>query len=68
MKNFNTPLAASGNLTTGTKILYLHTLVRGEALCQFDSLPADAEGAKPLNVEAIILGLSSYFPPVNLLF
>ena len=34
-------------------------------MCQFDSLPADAEGANPLNVETIILGLGSYLFPVN---
>ena len=59
------PLATSGNLTTGAKVIYLHTLVRGESLFQFDSLPADTGGANPLNVETVILGLGSHFFPVN---
>ena len=54
MQNFNMTLAVSGTLVTGAKIQYLHTLVRGEALRQFDSLSADVEGANPLNVETII--------------
>ena len=49
------------------KVQYSHTLVRGEALHQFESLSADAESTKPLAVEAIILGLGSYFSRVNLL-
>ena len=54
-------LAASGTLETGAKIKYLCTIVRGESLRHFDSLSADVEGTKPLNVEDIILRLASYF-------
>ena len=41
-----------------TKVQYLCTLVIGEALRQFDLIHADVEGANPLTVEAIILGLA----------
>ena len=60
-------LMASGTLETGAKVQYLRTLVRGEALHQFDSLYADVEITEPLTVEYIIKGLALYFPPVNFL-
>ena len=52
--NFNMTLVASRALEAGATVQYLCTLVRGEALRQFDSLSADVEGANPLNVETII--------------
>ena len=65
MRNFNITLAASGTLEDGAKIQYLRTLVRGEALRKFDLFTDDMEGMNPLTVETIILGLYSYFFPVN---
>ena len=67
VQNFNVNLAASGTLATGTKIQYLCTLVREEVLRQFDSFSTDTEGMNTLTVETIILGLASYFFPVNYL-
>ena len=58
-------ILGSGLLATGAKNKYLCTIVCGEALRQFDSLCADVEGSNPLTVETIILGLASYFFPVN---
>ena len=49
-------IAASGALATGEKIRYLCTLVRGEALSQFDLLSSDVAGTDPLTVETILLG------------
>ena len=66
-RNFNTTLVVSGTLEAGVKCQYLCTLVRGEALRQFDSLSVDVEGTETLNVDYIIRCLSQYFPPVNLL-
>ena len=40
VQKFNTTLVESGTLATGAKIQHIHTLVHGEALCQFDSLSA----------------------------
>ena len=55
--NFNMTLEASGTLKPGAKIQYLRTLVRGEALRQFDMFYAEVEGATQLTLENIILGL-----------
>ena len=49
--NFNTTLATSGMMDTGAKIQYLHMLVRGEVLGQFDSLSDNVESSETLNVE-----------------
>ena len=65
VQNFNMTLAASGTLAMGVKIQYICTLVRLEALHQFDLLSADVEGTNPLTTKNIILGLASYFFPVN---
>ena len=58
-------LAASGTMETGMKSQNLRTLVRGEALSQFDLLSDDVEGTQTLDVDEIIKGLAHYFPPVN---
>ena len=63
--NFNMTLAASGTLEAGAKYQYLRTLIRGEALHQFDLLSADLEGTETLKVDYIIRGLAQYSPPVN---
>ena len=47
-------LAASGTLAMDSKIQYIFTLVRGEALRYFELLSSDIEGANPLNVKTII--------------
>ena len=60
-------LAVSGTLKAGAKYQYLCTLVRGEALCQFDSFSIDVEVTKPLNIDYIIRGLAQCFSPVNFL-
>ena len=49
--NLNTTLAASGTLEAGAKYQYICNLFRGEALRQFDSLPADVEISETLNVD-----------------
>ena len=65
MRNFNMNLAASGKMETGKNIKYLRTLVRGEALRQFDSLSADVKSMEKVNMRYIIKGLALYPPPVN---
>ena len=57
----------SGTLETAANDQYPRTLVRGEALRQFDSVSSDVEITNPLIVEAIVLGLGAYFFPINLL-
>ena len=44
-------------LGSGAKVQYLCALVREEALHQFDVLYDEVEGATPINLEDIILGL-----------
>ena len=65
VRNFNMTLAMPGTLVEGAKYQYLCTLVRREALRQFNSLSADVEGMETINVDYIIRGLAQYPPPVN---
>ena len=65
IRNFNMTLKASGTLKSGAEIQYLHTLVHGEALRQFDTLSAEVESDTQENLTSIILGLGAYFFPVN---
>ena len=58
VRNFNMTLVASGMMEAGTKFQYLHTLVRGEELRQFDSLSADVESTETLDVGYIIRDLA----------
>ena len=51
-------LVASGALEAGARIQYLHTLVCGEVLCQFELLSPDVEITKTLIVDDIIRGLA----------
>ena len=59
-------LASTGTLETEANVQYLHTLVNGEALCQFDLLSDDVKNTEtPLDVDYLLNGLAWYFPPVN---
>ena len=51
VRKFNTTLVDSGTLETGAKVQYLHMLVNGEALHQFELLYADVESTEPLTTE-----------------
>ena len=64
--NFNMTLAATGTLEMDAKIQYIHKLVRGEALRQFNLFSADVENIETLNLNYHIKSLALYFPPVNL--
>ena len=46
-------------LGAGANIRYLRTLVRGEALRQFDTLSAEVVSATPENYTYLILGLGT---------
>ena len=54
-------------LTSGVKIQYLCTLVCEEALHQFDTFYYEVGSDTPENLTSIILGLGTYFLPVNVL-
>ena len=64
IRDFNINLTAIETLEVGAKIWYLCTLVRGEALLQFDLLSADVENTETLNVDNCIK-FSVVFFPVN---
>ena len=64
IRDFNMTLVATETLEMDAKIWYLCTLVRGEALLQFDLLSADVENTETLNVDNCIK-LSVVFFPVN---
>ena len=59
IKNFNMTLEASGMLNSGAKIQYLHTLVHGEVLRQFDTLSAEVGSATSEKLTSIILVLGT---------
>ena len=65
VSNFNINLVASGTLQADAKFQYLLTLVRGEALRQFEFFSADVESTDNLDVDYIIRSLAQYFFLVN---
>ena len=67
IQNFNMALKASKTLKAGVNIQYLPTLVRGEALRQFDTSFSEVVSSSPENMTSNILGLGMYYFPVNLL-
>ena len=67
VRNFQMTLKASGTLTASAKIQYIHTLLRGEALHQLDTLPVEVGIMIKTNLNHIILGLGTYFFPINAL-
>ena len=54
-------LEVSGTIKYCARIQYVCTLVRGEALCYFDTLSAEVGIANPENLTSIILGLGREF-------
>ena len=59
-------LETTGTMEMNLNVQYLRTLVRGEALCQFELLYADVENTDiSLSVGYLIKGLAWYFFPVN---
>ena len=61
IRNFNMNLVETGTLDMDTKIQYICTQVRGEALRNFDLLSAGVENTETLNVDYYIKGLALYF-------
>ena len=64
VRNFNMTLVASEKLEMGVKVQYLHTLVCGEALCQFGLLYSDVESIGTLTLDYIIKSLALSPPPL----
>ena len=57
IRNINITLEASGTIKAGANIQYLHTMLRGEVLRQFDALSDEVESAIPEALKYIILVL-----------
>ena len=55
-------LNASGALTYNAKLQYLRTLLRGEALRQFDNLCSQVGIMAMAHFNQVIIGLGTYFP------
>ena len=58
-------LAVTGILDIDTMIQYIHTQVRCESLCKYESFPAKMDSTETLNMKYIIKGLALYFPTIN---
>ena len=54
-------IMATGKLEMDVKIKYIHMLVRGEALRQFNLVTNDVENTETLNVDYYIRGFALYF-------
>ena len=67
MRNFKIVLDTSGTLAENVKLQYLHTLICVEALRQFDNLCAQVVSITIVHLNQVILGLGTYFFPVNAL-
>ena len=65
VRKFNMNIAETGTMEMGANIQYHRTLVRGEALCQFDLLSADLKNTDKLYMEYIIKGFIIVPPQVN---
>ena len=61
VSNFQITLEASGTISDGTNIQYLHMLVRGKALRQLDKLSVEVGSATSEHLKSTILGLVMYF-------
>ena len=67
IRNFQITPKASVNLSDGTNIHYLFTVLYGEALHQIDTLSVEVGITTRANLNRIILGLCMYFFPINYL-
>ena len=67
MKNFKRAFDGTDTKTAAGKINYLCTLLRGEALQEFDKLSSKNAGTKRTHLKFIQEGLLSYFFPINAL-
>ena len=67
VQNFKMTLKALEMLADITKIQYLCTILRGKAPHQFDNFCAHVGSIITTRLKHIILGLGTYFPPVNAL-
>ena len=60
-------LKNSGGFSYITNINYICTLLRGEVLCQLATLFIEVGSTTTTHLNHIILGLGTYFFPINVL-
>ena len=60
-------LEASGSISAGEKIQYLHTFLHEEYLREFKTLCGHISNSNTIHPNQIILGLGTYFFQVNML-
>ena len=65
VQHFKMTIEASGTLIVNAKLQYLHRLLRGETLRQFDTVCFQVGILTPTYLNRVILGLGAYFPPTN---
>ena len=65
MSNFKMTFEASGTLTSNARLQCLHTLLHGETRNQFDTLCVQVESTGMTHLNRVVLGLGTYFTPVN---
>ena len=65
MKNYKIILKALVTINANAKLQYICTILRVEALHQFDTLCTQEGLITTTHLNPIILGLGTYFPPVN---
>ena len=61
VKNLQKILKGSRTLNASEKIQYLHTILRGKALCQLDKLPVEVGSTTISHLNRIIFRLCTYF-------
>ena len=67
MKDFNTATDGTGTTSTNRKIQFLLTMLRGEALREFDALKSKFGSTTNVHIKLIKEGLLGYSPPINAL-
>ena len=67
LKNFRIAIYGTGTTSPLGKINYLHTMLSGEALREFNGLPSQNSGTENSNLNHIKEGLLGYLAPINAL-
>ena len=67
MQNFKMMPEALGKLAANSKLQYICTLLRGEALRQFYTLCYQVGSTTTTHLRQVILGLDTYLFPINVL-
>ena len=64
-KNFNIAIDVTGATNPSGRIIYLHVMLRGQALREFDELQSQNSGSTNNHLKLIQEVLLEYFTPIN---